>query len=96
MITPIFTSGLCYKTGMTREDLAEQLSILLHFYSAKSGLIDFKEGSSKEPDDYDVIIDLGWAVKVDDGGPWRRITITPEGEEMVEQILRATRVDLTL
>lgn len=79
---------------MTREDLAIQLSILLGFYSRESGFLDFKEGSTEEPDDYDVILDLGWVVKSDEGGPWRRITLTPEGEEMVEQVLKATGVEL--
>jgi len=80
---------------MTREDLAEQLSILLHFYSVKSGFLDFKEGSSEEPDDYDVIIDLGWVVKEDEGGPWRRITVTPEGEALIKRILGVVGVEIT-
>jgi hypothetical protein len=80
---------------MTREDLAHELSILLHFYSAESGFISFKEGSDEEPGDYDVVIDLGWVVKTDEGGPWRKLTLTPEGEAMIEQIFGATGVALT-
>jgi hypothetical protein len=80
---------------MTREDLAHELSILLHFYSAESRFLDFKEGSAEEPGDYDVVINLGWMMKTDEGGPWRRLTLTPEGEAMVERILGATGVALT-
>lgn len=80
---------------MTREDLALELSILLRFYSAESAFLDFKEGSAEEPGDYDVVIDLGWVVKTDEGGPWRRLTLTPEGEALVERIFGVTRIELT-
>lgn len=79
---------------MTREDLAQQLSILLHLYG-EDGYIDFKEGSDDEPGDYDVVIDLGWVTKTNEGGPWRRISVTPVGEAMIARILGATGVELT-
>lgn len=80
---------------MTREDLSEQLSILLHFYSAESGFLDFKEGSREEPNDYDVVIDLGWIKKEDEGGPWRRLTLTTEGEAIIDRVLRASGLAVT-
>jgi len=80
---------------MTREDLALELSILLHFYSAESGFLSFKEGSDGEPGDYDVCIDLGWIVKTDEGGPWRKLSITPAGEAMIERVFGATGIELT-
>jgi hypothetical protein len=97
VILLLFASGdvIWYPKSMTREELAEQLSILLSFY-AKFDFLDFKEGSDKEPGDYDVVIDLGWMVKTDEGGPWRRLTLTPEGEAIIERILGATGVALTL
>lgn len=93
---PLQRSDLCYSVpGMTREDLALELSILLRFYSSESGFLDFKEGSPEEPGDYDVVIDLGWVAKTDEGGPWRRLSITPAGEAMIERMLGVTGVELT-
>jgi|WetSurMetagenome_2_1015567.scaffolds.fasta_scaffold248175_4 hypothetical protein len=80
---------------MTKEDLARELSVLLHFYGAESGFLDFKEGSDDEPGDYDVVIDLGWMVKTDEGGPWRRLTLTPEGDKVIERILGSAGIELT-
>lgn len=80
---------------MTREDLARELSILLYLYGAESGYVDFKEGSDGEPGDYDVCIDLGWIVKTDEGGPWRRLSVTPAGEAIIERVFGVAGVELT-
>lgn len=81
--------------SMTREELAKQLAILLNFYSEESGFLEFKEGSAEEPDDFDVVIDLGWVVKTDEGGPWSKLTLTPEGNAMIERVFGVAWVDLT-
>jgi hypothetical protein len=81
---------------MTREDLAHELSVLLNLYSEESGFISFKEGSSSEPCDYDVVIDLGWVTKTDEGGPWRKLALTPKGEAMIEDFFRVTGLSVTL
>lgn len=80
--------------SMTREDLARELSVLLHLY-VEDGYINFKEGSDEEPGDYDVVIDLGWVEKTNEGGPWRRISVTSAGSAMIERMLGVTGVELT-
>lgn len=69
------------------EEMAENVTILLHLYRG-DGFVEYKEGSPEEPsEEYDKIIALGWAKRTDQGGPWKRVSLTPEGEQMVERIL---------
>jgi hypothetical protein len=67
-----------------RAQLASDLSALLHLF-CDSGYVDFKE--CHEPaEDYSGALKLGWVSKSDEGGPWRRISLTIEGMTLAEKI----------
>lgn len=67
-----------------RAQLASDLSALLHLFG-DSGYVDFKEGC-EGPEDYQGALKLGWVSKSDEGGPWRRISLTLEGMTLAEKI----------
>ena len=76
------------------EPMAENVTILLHLYR-EEGVVEYKEGSSSEPsEEYDKIIALGWAKRTDQGGPWKRVQLTPGGEQMVERILQVALTEV--
>lgn len=81
---------------MNREKLAENVSVLLALYGPESGYLEYKEGSHSDPgDNFDGAIALGWVVKEDHGGPWRRVKMTPKGLELAEKVMQATGIEVT-
>jgi hypothetical protein len=77
---------------MNREELSEDLPVLLALHR-DSGHLEYKEGTSNDPGDlYDRIIAVKWVEKTDEGGPWRRVSITPEGFVVIDRVFQATGV----
>lgn len=75
---------------MTREEFAEDLPILFNLHRKDSGYLEYKEGSSDDPgDDYDRLAAVGWVKITDQGGPWKRVSVTPEGEALIERVFHA-------
>jgi hypothetical protein len=74
---------------MNRKEFLEDLPILFDLRSG-SGHFEYKEGSPDDPgDSYDKIIAVGWAKITDQGGPWKRVEVTPEGDAMIERLFQA-------
>ena len=81
---------------MNREKLADAISTLLALYGSESGYLEYKEGSQSDPSgNLDEAIALGWVTLTNQGGPWRRVEVSPQGIELVEQIFQITRIELT-
>ena len=82
---------------MERENLAEAISVLLALYGPESGYLEYKEGSGTDPgNDFDKVLELGWVSRTDQGGPWRKVEITPKGIELVERLFQVTGVPIEI
>lgn len=82
---------------MNQEKLSEAISALLALYGPESGYLEYKEGSHSEPgNEFEECIKLGWVKRTDQGGPWRRVEITPGGIEMVKRIFLTTGVPVDM
>jgi hypothetical protein len=66
--------------------LTHNVGVLLQVFEA-SGFIDFKDDTG----DYDGIVELGWAEKTTEGGPWQRVMMTVQGSDIAEQILHVVK-----
>jgi len=81
---------------MYQEDLIHVVSVLLSLCGPEAGYLEYKEGSVEDPGgEFDEALALGWVVKESEGGPWWRINVSPKGTELVEQIFKATGVEIT-
>ena len=79
---------------MNREEFLEDLPLLFGLHRESGGL-EYKVGGSDDPgDSYDRLIAVGWVKLTDEGGPWRHLTITPEGEALIERLFQASELAL--
>jgi hypothetical protein len=74
---------------MNREEFIEDLPALIDLYK-DSCYREYKEGSTEDPGNtYNRLIAIGWVKLTDEGGPWKRVTVTPEGEALIDRLIHA-------
>jgi len=75
---------------MNREEFVEDLPVLFNLDRMDPGHLDYKSGSSDDPGDiYDRLAAVGWVKITDEGGPWKRVEVTPEGRAMINRLFHA-------
>jgi predicted Zn-dependent protease len=73
---------------MHRDTLANAIPVLLFLYR-NSGYEEFKEGYASDSEGFEQIVKLGWAIETDQGGPWRRVAISLDGQDILNRIFQA-------